>query len=92
MKRIELVIEPSALDCFIEAARAMNLSDFDVTEVRRFFLKHRQERQRLYRSQTFIVDFEERLKVDINVASEAASRIESRTRSSRRLTPRASRF
>ena len=75
MKRIELVIEPSALDCFIEAARAMNLSDFDVTEVRRFPLKHRQERQRLYRGQTFIVDFEERLKVDINVAREAASRI-----------------
>ncbi len=53
----------------------MNLSDFDVTEVRRFPLKHRQERQRLYRGQTFIVDFEEGLKVDINVAREAASRI-----------------
>lgn len=35
MKRIELVIDPSALDRFIEAARMMNLSDFDVTEVRR---------------------------------------------------------
>lgn len=75
MKRIELVIGPSALDRFIEAARAMNLFDFDVTEVRRFPLAHRQERQRVYRGQTFIVDFEERLKVDINVANEAANRI-----------------
>jgi nitrogen regulatory protein PII len=75
MKRIELVIEPSALDRFTEAARAMNLSDFDVLEVRRFPSKNRQERQRLYRGHTFIVDFEERLKVDINVANEAANRI-----------------
>jgi nitrogen regulatory protein PII len=72
MKRIELVIEPSALDRFTEAARAMNLSDFDVVEVRRFALK---ERQRLYRGHTFIVNFEERLKVDINVANEVANRI-----------------
>jgi len=75
MKRIELVIEPSALDRFTEAARAMSLSDFDVMEVRRFPSKDRQERQRLYRGHTFIVDFEERLKVDINVANEAAKRI-----------------
>jgi nitrogen regulatory protein PII len=75
MKRIELVIEPSALDRFTEAARAMSLSDFDVMEVRRFPSKDRQERQRLYRGHTFIVNFEERLKVDINVANEAASRI-----------------
>jgi nitrogen regulatory protein PII len=75
MKRIELVIEPSALDRFTEAARAMSLSDFDVMEVRRFPSKDRQERQRLYRGQTFVADFEERLKVDINVANEAASRI-----------------
>jgi nitrogen regulatory protein PII len=75
MKRIELVIGTSALDSFAEAARAMNLSDFDVTEVRRFPLKDHQERQRLYRGHTFNVDFEERLKVDINVASEAANRV-----------------
>ena len=75
MKRIELVIEPSGLDSFAEAARAMNLSDFDVTEVRRFPLRDRQERQRLYRGHTFTVDFEERLKVDINVANEAANRV-----------------
>jgi nitrogen regulatory protein PII len=72
MKRIELVIEPSALDRFIKAAHAMNVSDFDVIEVRRFHLRHRQQRQRVYRGQTFIMDFEERLKVDINVVSEAA--------------------
>ena len=75
MKRIELVMEPSALDRFTEAARAMNLSDFDVIEVRRFPSRDRQQRQRLYRGQTFVADFEERLKVDINVANEAANRI-----------------
>ena len=75
MKRIELVIERSGLDSFAEAARAMGLSDFDVTEVRRFPLRDRQERQRLYRGHTFIVDFEERLKVDINVTNEAANRV-----------------
>ena len=75
MRRIEFVIEPSKLDSFAEVARAMNLSDFDVTEVRRFPLRDRQERQRLYRGHTFIVDFEERLKVDINVANEAANRV-----------------
>jgi len=74
MKRIELVIEPTALDRFIEAARAMNLSDFDVTEVRRSPSHDRRERQRLYRGQTFIIDLEERIKVDINVSDEAASR------------------
>jgi nitrogen regulatory protein PII len=74
MKRIELVIEPSALGRFIETARAMNLSDFDVTEVRRSPSRDRRERQRLYRGQTFMVDLEEKIKIDINVADEAASR------------------
>lgn len=74
MKRIELIMEPSTLDRFIEAARAMNLSDFDVTEVRRPPSHDRRERQRLYRGQRWVVDLEERLKVDINVSDEAASR------------------
>lgn len=74
MKRIELVIEPSALDRFIEAAGAMNLSDFDVTEVRRPPSHDRRERLRLYRGQTFVVDLEEKIKVDINITDEAASR------------------
>lgn len=74
MKRIELVIEPSALGRFIETARAMNLSDFDVTEVRRSPSRDRQERQRLYRGQKLMVDLEEKTKIDINVADEAASR------------------
>jgi nitrogen regulatory protein PII len=75
MKRIELILEPSALDRFIETTRAMNLSDFDVTEVRRSPTHDRRERQRLYRGQKFIIDLEERIKVDINVSDEAASRI-----------------
>jgi nitrogen regulatory protein PII len=75
MKRIELVIQPSRLEDFTEATRMMNIFDFDVAEVRRFPLKHRHERKRLYRGQSFIVDFEERLKVDINVTNEAANRV-----------------
>jgi nitrogen regulatory protein PII len=74
MKRIELIIEPSTLDSFIEAARAMGLSDFDVTEVRHSPSHGRRERQRLYRGQTWIIDLEERIKVDINVGDEAATR------------------
>jgi nitrogen regulatory protein PII len=74
MKRIELIIESSSLERFVEAARAMNLSDFDVTEVRRSPSHDRRERQRLYRGQTWIVDLEERIKVDINVSDESASR------------------
>jgi nitrogen regulatory protein PII len=74
MKRIELVIEPSALDCFIEAAQVMNLADFDITEVRRPSSQDRRERQRIYRGQKFVTDLEERIKVDVNVADEAASR------------------
>lgn len=74
MKRIELILEPSALDRFIEAARTMSLSDFDITEVRRSPSHDRRERQRLYRGQTWIVDLEERIKVDINVTDEAARR------------------
>lgn len=35
MKRIELVIDPDALDRFTAAANDLNLSEFDVTEVRR---------------------------------------------------------
>ena len=75
MKRIELIIEPSALGHFSEAARKMNLTDFDLTEVRRFPLKDHSERQRMYRGQVFSVDFEERLKVDINADDGAANRI-----------------
>jgi len=74
MKRIELIIESSTLGRFLEAARAMNLSDFDVTEVRRSPSHDRGERQRLYRGQTWTVDLEERIKVDINVSDESASR------------------
>jgi nitrogen regulatory protein PII len=75
MKRIELIIEPSALDRFAEAARMMNLSDLEVTEVRRFPLKNDEYRQRVYRGQTFLTDFEERLKVDINADDGAANHI-----------------
>src|ERR1700733_1537511 len=59
MKRIELVIEPSALDRFTEAARAMSLSDFDVMEVRGFPSKDRQEQQDIYYGQSLVPALQE---------------------------------
>ncbi len=75
MKRIELVIEPSALERFTEAAEGLNLSEFEVTEVRRTTVSSRRERQRFYRGREFVLDLVERLKLDLTVADDAATRI-----------------
>ena len=75
MKRIELVIEPDSLDRFTEAARGLNLSEFDVSEVRRAPTATSRERQRLYRAREFVLDLVERLKVELTVADDAAMRI-----------------
>lgn len=75
MKRIELVIDPGTLDRFREAAKGLNLSEFDVTEVRRTLPAVSRERQRLYRGHAFVLDLVERLRVDLNVADDAAMRI-----------------
>jgi nitrogen regulatory protein PII len=71
MKRIEMVVEPSALDRLAEAANGLNLSDFDVTEVRRTSCKG----HRLYRGREFVSDLVERFKIELNVADDAATRI-----------------
>ena len=78
MKRIELVIDLDTLDRFTEAAKALNLSDFDVTEVRRTPRSSSRERQRLYRGREFVLDLVERLKIDLSVADDAATRIAAR--------------
>jgi nitrogen regulatory protein PII len=75
MKRIELVIELSALDRFTEAAEGLNLSNFEVTEVRRTTAASRCKSQRLYRGREFVLELVERLKVDLTVANDAAMRI-----------------
>jgi len=75
MKRIELVIEPSALERFTEAAEGLNLSEFDVTEIRRTTVSSRRERQRFYRGREFVLDLVGRLKIDLTVADDAAARI-----------------
>jgi nitrogen regulatory protein PII len=75
MKRIELVIEPSALECFMEAAKGLDLPDFDITEVRRTTGSIRNQSQRLYRGREFVPDLVERVKIDLNVADDAAMRI-----------------
>jgi nitrogen regulatory protein PII len=75
MKRIELVIEPAALGRLTEAADALKLSEFDVTEVRCAPGANRLQRQRLYRGREFVVDLVDRLKVDLTVEDEAATRV-----------------
>ena len=75
MKRIELIIDPGKLDRFTEAAKGLNLSDFDVTEVRRTLPASGRERQRLYRGREFVLDLIERLKIDVPVADDAAMQI-----------------
>lgn len=75
MKRTELVIDVDTLDRFTEAAKALNLSDFDVTEIRRMPGSFSRERQRLYRGREFVLDLVERLKVDLTVADDAATQI-----------------
>ncbi|MFZ0678137.1 MAG: hypothetical protein WAN07_10605, partial [Candidatus Binatus sp.] len=61
MKRIELVIDPNTLDRFRAAAKDLDLSDFEVTEVRRTLPASIRERQRLYRGREFVLDLVERL-------------------------------
>jgi nitrogen regulatory protein P-II 1 len=75
MKRIELVIDPGTLDLFRDAAKDLNLTDFDVTEVRRTLPASIRERQRLYRGREFVLDLVERLKIDVMVADDAAMQI-----------------
>jgi len=75
MKRIELVIDPGTLDRFRDAAIALNVTDYDVTEVRRTLPASRVERQRLYRGREFVLDLVERLKIDLMVADDTAMQI-----------------
>jgi nitrogen regulatory protein P-II 1 len=75
MKRIELVIDPGTFDRFRDAAKDLNLSDYDVTEVRRTLPASVRERQRLYRGREFVLDLVERLKIDLMVADDAAIQI-----------------
>ena len=75
MKRIELVIDPGTFDRFRDAANDLNLSDYDVTEVRRTLPAKLRERQRLYRGREFVLDLVERLKIDLMVADDTAMQI-----------------
>jgi nitrogen regulatory protein P-II 1 len=75
MERIELVIDPGTLDLFRDAAKNLNLTDYDVTEVRRTLPASIRERQRLYRGREFVLDLVERLKIDVMVADDAAMQI-----------------
>jgi nitrogen regulatory protein P-II 1 len=75
MKRIELVIDPGTLDLFRDAAKDLNLTDYDVTEVRRTLPASIRERQRLYRGHAFVLDLVERLKIDLMVADDVAMQI-----------------
>jgi nitrogen regulatory protein P-II 1 len=73
MKRIELVIDPGTFDRFRDAAKDLDLSDFEVTEVRRTLPASIRERQRLYRGREFVLDLVDRLKIDLMVADDAVT-------------------
>ena len=75
MKRIELVIDPGTLNRFREAAKGLNLSDYDVTEVRRTLPASSRKRQGLYRGHEFVLDLIERIKIDLMVTDDAAMQI-----------------
>lgn len=75
MKRIELVIDPGTVDLFKDTAKDLNLTDYDVTEVRRTLPPSIRERQRLYRGREFVLDLVERLKIELLVADDAAMQI-----------------
>jgi len=75
MKRIELVIDPGTLNLFREAAKGLNLSDYDVTEVRRTLPASTRKRQGLYRGHEFVLDLIERIKIDLMVTDDAAMQI-----------------
>jgi len=70
-----IVIEPSAFDRFSQVAKGLNLSDFDVTQVRRTNGSIGSRSQRFYRGREFVLDLVERLRIDLNVADDAATRI-----------------
>jgi nitrogen regulatory protein P-II 1 len=72
MKRIELMIDPNTFDRFTDAAKDLDLSDYDVTEVRRTLPASIRERGRLYRGREFVLDLVERLKIDLVVADDVA--------------------
>jgi nitrogen regulatory protein PII len=75
MKRIEFVIDPGTLERFRDAAKELNLSDYDVTEVRRTLPANIGEPQRFYRGREFVLDLVDRLKIDLMVADDAAMQI-----------------
>jgi len=75
MKRIELVIEPAALGRLTEAADALELSEFDVTEVQCTPGANKLQRRRLHRGRQFVVDLVDRLKVDLTVEDEMTTRV-----------------
>jgi nitrogen regulatory protein P-II 1 len=75
MKRIELVIEPAALGRLKETANEIDVPEFDVTEVRCTPAANAAQRRRLYRGREFVVDLVERLKVDLTVEDEMATRV-----------------
>lgn len=75
MKRIEIVIEPAAIDRLTESTQVLKLSDFDVTEVRSTHRPHGRNRQRLYLGRESVLDLADRLRVDLTVADDAATQI-----------------
>jgi nitrogen regulatory protein PII len=74
MKRIEVVLDNSALECFRDLAPELNIVEFEATEVRRSStLCH--GRQRVFRGQAYTLDLPVRTKIGFLVADEDVERI-----------------
>jgi nitrogen regulatory protein P-II 1 len=67
MKRMEMLVKPTALESFKFAAQELGISEFEVSEVRSWPTADLRERQRLYRGQEFTVDLLPRLKLEFLV-------------------------
>jgi len=73
MKRIEVVLEPHALDLFKEITPQLGITEFGVTQVYRSANIEAAER-RLYRGSEYTVELLPRLKLDFIVVEEEVER------------------
>jgi nitrogen regulatory protein PII len=75
MKRVEVVMKPSALDAFKNSAASLGISEYDVSDVRVSPSLALKERQRLYRGQEYSLDLLSRVKVEFAVFDDDARRV-----------------
>jgi nitrogen regulatory protein PII len=75
MKKLAVVMKPSAFDLFSQSATGLGISEYEVAEVRVSPSVAVRERQRLYRGQEYSADLLTRVKVEFAVSDGAASSV-----------------